>query len=414
MTAIVLAAVLVASGVVLVQSRGDGDDGPAGGEQAGGEVFLEAAGEPGTDPFTESVAGEVFVPASTPPFPSTTAPPEGQTAVLTSAGSTPGLYGGTRDESRCDVAQLTAFLEGDATKAAAWAAVPGIDPGEIPAYLAELTPLQLRVDTRVTNHGFRDGRATPRQAVLQAGTAVLIDETGVPRVKCGCGNPLAPPQPVATAPQYTGSSWDGFSPATIVVVQPGPVVEVFVVVDPRTDEPFARPVGTDGEADTDAPDGLDVSDPLGSAQVTTDTTAGGDQQAVGLFLKGEVALLPEVAAQVIGDVKPAVSAFVLDVTADGTLRGSFSITMLVAEEDGCSYRSELYGDLTGTLTGSTLSGTWTGGIAEDQEAGDCSSTFLVNEGATGSFEGTLDAGAASATGTISLEGDALLGFEAQG
>ncbi|MGH3907098.1 MAG: DUF6777 domain-containing protein, partial [Pseudonocardiaceae bacterium] len=42
-------------------------------------------------------------------------------------------------------------------------------------------------DTRVTNHGYRDGKATDRQAVLQAGTAVLVDEKGRPRVKCGCG-----------------------------------------------------------------------------------------------------------------------------------------------------------------------------------------------------------------------------------
>jgi hypothetical protein len=38
----------------------------------------------------------------------------------------------------------------------------------------------LQRDTRVTNHGFRNGRATPTQSILQAGTAVLVDEYGVP------------------------------------------------------------------------------------------------------------------------------------------------------------------------------------------------------------------------------------------
>src|SRR6185436_18143448 len=30
-------------------------------------------------------------------------------------------------------------------------------------------------------------------AVLRRGTAVLVDDEGVPRVKCYCGNPLLPP-----------------------------------------------------------------------------------------------------------------------------------------------------------------------------------------------------------------------------
>ena len=34
----------------------------------------------------------------------------------------------------------------------------------------------------------------------QAGTAVLVDNHGIPRVKCGCGNPLTEPtnQPITT------------------------------------------------------------------------------------------------------------------------------------------------------------------------------------------------------------------------
>ena len=72
----------------------------------------------------------------------------------------------------------------------------GIDPADIATYVGTLTPMQLRADTRVTNHGFVDGHATSLQSVLQAGTAVLVDDHGRPRVKCGCGNPLL--DPVAT------------------------------------------------------------------------------------------------------------------------------------------------------------------------------------------------------------------------
>ena len=38
----------------------------------------------------------------------------------------------------------------------------------------------LRADTAVTNHGFRDGQATELHSVLQAGTAVLVDDQGQP------------------------------------------------------------------------------------------------------------------------------------------------------------------------------------------------------------------------------------------
>ena len=65
-----------------------------------------------------------------------------------------------------------------------------ISVADIPTYIGTLTPMQLRADTRVTNHGFVDGHATSLQSVLQAGTAVLVDDQGRPRVKCGCGNPL--------------------------------------------------------------------------------------------------------------------------------------------------------------------------------------------------------------------------------
>lgn len=411
MTAVVLIAVLVAAGLALVQSRGDDDTSSS---EASGEIFLEPADQPGVeDPFTPTVAGDVILPAAV-PFPSTTAPPTGQMAVLTTAGTEPGLYGGTRDDARCDVAQLAGFLEADPAKAAAWATVQGIQAEEIRSFLEGLTPTQLRVDTRVTNHGFKDGHATPRQAVLQAGTAVLVDDTGLPRVKCGCGNPLAAPRPVATAPTYTGPQWDGFSPATVVVVQPGPAVEQLVLADATTNQPFVRPVGTHGEADADAPPGTDVSNPLGSAVVSTSSTTlpGSD-----FSLEGAVHLLPEVTDQLpfgTGAVEQVGSELTLSIDADGQAVGHFAITMQISEEGGCTYTSEVSGDLTGSLSGTALAGSWTGAISEAAQSGDCSGTALVNEAAAGTWDGVFEAVAAEATGSISLEGSRLLGFDAAG
>jgi hypothetical protein len=408
---VVLVAVLVASTLALVQSRGDKDDHASG---AAGEIFLEAASEPGAEPFTDSVAGEVFLPSAPVPFPSTTAPPTGQTAVLTTTGTQPGLFGGTRDNARCDVAQMIAFLEADPVKATAWAAVAGIQPSEIRSYLEGLTPMQLRVDTRVTNHGFRNGRATPRQAVLQAGTAVLVDAAGVPRAKCGCGNPLAPPQAVATTPTYVGPQWTGFSPVTVIVVQPGPPVVQWVLVDARTGAPFVRPVGTRGTADVDAPPGTDVSNPLGNAQASTPSSIAPSGSAA--TIRGTVSLLPEVTAQLpfgSGNVQTVASEFAASISAGGAVTGQYSISIRTIEDNGCTYVATVSGALTGTLTGGSFAGTWAGSIEETVESGDCSEVLLLDQAAKGTWDGSFDAGTGRATGSISLETSRLFGYEAR-
>jgi hypothetical protein len=164
-------------------------------------------------------------------------------------GATVGLYGGTRNDAVCDPAQLVAFLESDPAKAAAWAQVQGIDPGQIRDYVAGLTPVILRSDTAVTNHGFSGGRATVVPAVLQAGTAVLVDRYGVPRARCACGNPLTPAN-LPVTPTYTGPSWSGFSNTQITtIVSSTTVIVDFTLVDPSTQEVFTRPAGSGGDQD---------------------------------------------------------------------------------------------------------------------------------------------------------------------
>lgn len=240
--AIVIVVVLVVGiGAGLLLAGGDG-----GGEEA--EVFLEPVNT-AHQPFTESVGTDVAeVTAST----STTAPPS-TTGIPVVSGATEGLYGGTLDTGSCDPAKLVDFLERNPAKGAAWAAVVGIQPGEIRSYVATLTPVILRTDTRVTNHGWVNGRANPIPAVLQAGTAVLVDRYGQPVAKCYCGNPLSPPKAISK-PVYTGTRWTGFSPTSITVInQSTTVINVFVLVDPRTGERFGRPAGTDGSDDGPVP-----------------------------------------------------------------------------------------------------------------------------------------------------------------
>jgi hypothetical protein len=109
----------------------------------------------------------------------------------------------------------------------------------------------LRSDTRVTNHGWKNGKITAIQVVLQAGTAVLVDEKGFPVVKCYFGNPLTPPE--AYPPTYTGPKWGSFNPGSLTVIEKNvTIIDIFVVVDPHTGQSFQRPRGTDGTQDRSA------------------------------------------------------------------------------------------------------------------------------------------------------------------
>lgn len=260
--AIVAAVALVA---VVVTVLVVGDDDPSV-----NEVFRQPAGAAGTDPFTGSVSA-TGQDSGLPPQPTESSSSGDDLEVSTTPGSEPGLYGGTQDQATCDREQLISFLEDDPAKADAWASVEGIEVDEIPSFIRDLTPTRLRFDTRVTNHGYRDGQATSFQSVLQAGTAVLVDDQGVPRVRCACGNPLLAPQAV-TGAMYRGPTWSGFSDQSLQVVVSVQTVTQFVLVDVDTGDQFTRPVGSDGSDDTGSGgDGLD-----GTYTVTLDLTCGSE------------------------------------------------------------------------------------------------------------------------------------------
>lgn len=220
--------------------------------QASGELVLQSADELGLDPFTDT--GLATPRAESGPQP--VARPAAVTANVVS-GASVGLYGGSTDDSRCEVDQLVAFLGANPAKAQAWIGALNADSqlrwgtgtlavSDIPDYIASLTPLVLLSDTLVTNHGFVDGRATPFQAVLQAGTSVLVDRFGVPRARCMCGNPLILPQTPPAEPTIVGDPWDGFDVTTVLVVQQTVVVvTVFEVVPyPAGGDVVQVPAGT--------------------------------------------------------------------------------------------------------------------------------------------------------------------------
>jgi hypothetical protein len=221
-------------GVVVIASGGD-DAAEAT------EVFTEPISTTGSDPFAPAVGTDEEI------------PPVQTDGTQSFAGDHVGLYGGTLNQSSCDRDQLVRFLRQNSDKAAAWAAVLGISTTEISTYVAGLTPVILRSDTLVTNHGFVDGKANVIPAVLQAGTAVLVDAKGVPVTKCYCGNPLTPPTFYSPGyePRYRGPTWSGFSGTSITIIQSSTtIIDTFVLVNPRTRQPFDRPRGSDGARDT--------------------------------------------------------------------------------------------------------------------------------------------------------------------
>ncbi|MFJ2236325.1 DUF6777 domain-containing protein [Streptomyces sp. NPDC087859] len=241
--ALIATAVVAAVILGLVFSRSDGGSG----KSANGEVFLQAAAKSGPDPFTESTATDSSAaPASA--SPATESP--SANAVRGVDGSAPGLYGGTRNVASCDVERQIKALQANPPVNQAFASVAGVQPSGVPAYLRSLTPVQLRMDTRVTNHGYRDGRATSYQAVLQSGTAVLVDDRGVPRVRCACGNPLTPPVAQQSTPKQTGDTWSSYRPSNVVVVAPSvTVINIFVIYDDESDDWIARHRGDTGHKD---------------------------------------------------------------------------------------------------------------------------------------------------------------------
>lgn len=172
-------------------------------------------------------------------------------------GDTPGLYGGTRKPTICDVKQLKAFLTdpGNRRKAQAWATAPGITTAGIPGYLDRLTPVLLRHDTLVLNHDYKKGKAVPYNSLLQAGVAVLVDEQGLPAVKCSCGNPLRPftddTNRISVKFEDGNKKWRGYRPSSVVAVRPAPrSMERLALVD--VDDPgrgIDRPAGTTGAHD---------------------------------------------------------------------------------------------------------------------------------------------------------------------
>lgn len=184
----------VAAGILLVVALAavscGGDD-----LEKNSEGFnIEPAAEPGPHAFTPSVASEDVKNAMGP-------------AIEDGGESAAGPAG------PCNTEKFLQELQSRPDAYREWGKVLGIPQDQIPAFVRGLSSATLSKDTKVTNHGLKDGHAYPRQSVLTAGTAVLVDMPGGPSAstttlsappgtapggavivtRCKCGNPLLPP-----------------------------------------------------------------------------------------------------------------------------------------------------------------------------------------------------------------------------
>jgi hypothetical protein len=284
-----ITAVVAALLLVLTQVVGGEEDQGGQAEQ----IRLEPVSYTPPDGFTESVAEGPTTPGPE-PFP---VEPATTGSIRSASADTVGLYGGSLNLASCDREQLVQFLEASPAKARAWVGALNSDPTlywsggnrvepfQIRDYVFELTPVILRADTWVTNHGYFNGVATPLQSVLQAGTAVLVDAYGVPRVKCWCGNPLLPPR--RFRPVYRGPRWRGFNPGRVLIITRSvTIIDTFVLTNVETGTRIDRPAGTDGPGDV--PGGTPHPSPSGALTLPPGLQLGsGDVQVTLLWGSGD-------------------------------------------------------------------------------------------------------------------------------
>jgi len=162
-------------------------------------------------------------------------------------GGTAGVFGGTVLGDVCDVGALSVSLQSTPGLAEEWAGVQGIGSDQLDEFLAGLTPVVVLDDTAVTDHRIEGSESVPRQAVLQRGTAVLVDRRGLPVVRCLSGSPLRPPQPLPAVPSFRGVAWPGFRLGFVRDIEPAPgALSEFVLVDIASGDAIRRTAGAAG------------------------------------------------------------------------------------------------------------------------------------------------------------------------
>lgn len=216
------------------------------------EVTLISLEDRGPAPFTDSVTAVEIKTArnfarSSSTEPTTTTRPSnssGRLQLVSTPGDTAGIYGISATTPVCDKARLKELITKDQDTANAWAATTNIEGGAIGSTIDSYAPVLLGRDTAVTNHAYGSDGVYGFQSILEAGTAVLVDAFGTPRVQCSCGNPLAEAQLGDRNVNLSGDRWDGFNPDDITIHPPSKEQQSAIDgKDIETGEQTVTPVG---------------------------------------------------------------------------------------------------------------------------------------------------------------------------
>ena len=166
-------------------------------------LTLESAGATGVGAFTPDFR------AGPPALPGSSSLPQGVADTTAVSGSTEGVYRAVKGGSPCDRDGLVGVLHGQPHDrrpvGQGRCGRPGPDDVRRVQVGVRDDAARLRhgadadaPSRRHPGHGVlaHGGRAvSARQSVLQAGTAVLVDERGLPRLRCASGSPFAAPVP---------------------------------------------------------------------------------------------------------------------------------------------------------------------------------------------------------------------------
>ncbi|MFD6156535.1 DUF6777 domain-containing protein [Nocardia sp. NPDC060256] len=221
-------------------------------------VQLVPASEMGVGPVLPNRPASAGFVAVTPPTVRWRSRPTGDEAALYGGKPKQPIGGGdemiSHFQNDVNAATLVAAtLELDQTLR--WARGAKLEADNLDDYLRELTSVVLTADTMVRYHVYRNGQFESSPAILQAGTTVMVDTHGVPRLRNLSGSPLTVlDQLDPTQLTYSGSRWQDFDAASVVAVQPSgaavPTLRLRDLSDPnKSDQVFQRPIGTNGERD---------------------------------------------------------------------------------------------------------------------------------------------------------------------
>jgi hypothetical protein len=187
------------------------------------EVVLLPADEPGQAPFGPSFGESLAASVDR----GTPGDAIGRSlSVEPVDGDEPGLYGRVDRQAPCDLQGLIDLYAASPTLTEVVAAVLDVSAIQLSSFLRSYVAVATTRDTFVIDHHLVDGAAVRSPAVLEAGTTVLIDDRGLPRLRCASASPLTQPRADEVAgigdADRVGEPWTGFDPGRIVVVARAP------------------------------------------------------------------------------------------------------------------------------------------------------------------------------------------------